>query len=118
MKTKKIITLCLLLLLCLGLGAGVSLSMGNTQDIAVYAAQEETQPKTQSMSIGVNAYELEDNTGYIQSEDKRVSSSNHPLKNNLVNISVFTQSDIQVPVIEKVKFPGTTLTGLRETPSL
>lgn len=106
MKTKKIITLCLLLLLCLGLGAGVSLSMGNTQDIAVYAAQEETQPKTQSMSIGVNAYELEDNTGYIQSEDKRVSSSNHPLKNNLVNISVFTQSDIQVPVIEKGKISG------------
>lgn len=106
MKTKKIITLCLLLLLCLGLGAGVSLSMGNTQDIAVCAAQEETQPKTQSMSIGVNAYELEDNTGYIQSEDKRVSSSNHPLKNNLVNISVFTQSDIQVPVIEKGKISG------------
>ena len=93
-------------MLCLGLGAGVSLSMGNTQDIAVYAAQEETQPKTQSMSIGVNAYELEDNTGYIQSEDKRVSSSNHPLKNNLVNISVFTQSDIQVPVIEKGKISG------------
>ena len=44
--------------------------------------------------IPVQAYILDDNTGYYETPNKKTPKVRHPLGRNLINLSVYTESDI------------------------
>lgn len=96
------IIICLLVFVC----AVVALCVGITGFNAAYAEEAEKTPYTDVADIAVQAYRLEDNKGYYASEDAKVPNKTHPLKKNLINLSVFTQSEISQAKVDEGKVSG------------
>ncbi|MDE6001236.1 MAG: hypothetical protein K2G96_02815 [Clostridia bacterium] len=59
-----------------------------------YAEESNNPLSSASNDINVQSYRLEDNTGYYATEDAKVPAKTHPLLKNLINLSVYTQSDL------------------------
>ncbi|MDE5549201.1 MAG: hypothetical protein K2J13_03010, partial [Clostridia bacterium] len=82
-KMKKLITVCLLILLCLGFGVCFAVSNDISDNDIAYAAQENATTKSRTEQIGVEAYKLEDNTGYKESAGRIVRWFSRPLRKRL-----------------------------------
>jgi hypothetical protein len=60
----------------------------------------EREPSVKDSQISIQAYKLEDNTGYRTSSDQKVSNTSHPLRNNLINLQLFNRAELTEATIE------------------
>lgn len=102
-KIKKDIRTNLLIIVACMLFIALSAFVGLNH---VYAEESERPEnpvtiKNEECDIPIQTYVLDDNTGYYETADRKVPKLDHPLGKNLINLSVYTESDVAQAKIEK-----------------
>ena len=106
LKQKKLHKNILIASIIIFLVIGISFIVGYVNKSLAHAEEISTNNEAvirhNEKNVHVNSYRLEDNSGYYESQDKR----GHVLKNNLINISVYAQSEISQPEVKTGKVSG------------